>query len=1063
MNIIEKKQSICLNMIVKNESRIIVDTLTKLLKKIKWDYWVICDTGSTDNTRELITEFFEKQNIPGELFCDEWKDFGHNRTEALKKAFDKTDYVFIFDADDEICLDFQLPEVLDHDAYNFQFGSHHDHDAYVRTLMVNNRKLWKYVGVLHEVIVPDGHVPTTYKISGNYFVVSGRSGDRNTNNPDKYLKDAQVLEKAYYEALEKGDNIHERYAFYCANSYKDYGMNDKAIEWYKKTLTHNNWCQEKYICCLRLYNCYEALGQKESGFYYCVKSTSYDSERGEGLNHLITHYCCEGLNEIAFAYYQLIQDYFENRYLNEESNAHNHKLFVENNVLSFFLPYYMVIVCEKLKKHDIGLKMYEIVFTKKTRFIADFYVRCLLFNLRFFIDHLKPEKKSAFISLFNDYLQFLDSNGHRILEYDFMSDYHSYGVEPKYTLKLVQPLSSAELDKCKASRKVFFYSGFAGVKWNQTYSLTNALGGSETAVAYLTKYLPKDYEIYVGGEVEDEVVDNVHYVHQFKLPELFKNNSFHTVVISRYVGFFEMFPFYSSFQTFIWAHDTCFNAYGSQNMNDLTILKKWESRITGAVCLTQWHKEHMSNLYPILKDKIHIINNGVKVEMFKYPLTKTRNLFIYTSCAERGLDRLLELWPSILEKFPDAQLKISSYNDFPKNEGEIRMLETIQTFQNSVQHLGKLGPEQLYELMSTAEYWLYPTSWPETSCITALEMLKSEVICIYYPCAGLVNTMDSYGIAINRGEEISTIESLTEEKKQEMRLRGREYAETCSWENRGKTWWKMFQIESETTNIVLEITDDDNNNDSNSNYIKIVNLERRPDRKEEMTEKLKNHGVTNYEFIKAVDGKHLSPSVEVKRLFEGNDFNYRRGVLGCALSHFKLWKELTMEPLLNYYVILEDDIEFSDDFDKKLQYAMSEFNEKQMEYLYLGANSLRTVNADFDNLKCVRSDGEQGEGTYAYIISKSCAEKLLDYFNKNSMKRAIDFTPVYKSILDGIFYLNESIVHTFSIQHHGVHVDSDIQKDYDFVDMTGVGDLDSDDESCGLYEDYYQANYEVSK
>ena len=60
MNITEKKSTICLNMIVKNESKIIVDTLTKLLKKIKWDYWVICDTGSTDNTRELITEFFEK-------------------------------------------------------------------------------------------------------------------------------------------------------------------------------------------------------------------------------------------------------------------------------------------------------------------------------------------------------------------------------------------------------------------------------------------------------------------------------------------------------------------------------------------------------------------------------------------------------------------------------------------------------------------------------------------------------------------------------------------------------------------------------------------------------------------------------------------------------------------------------------------------------------------------------------------------------------------------------------------------------------------------------------------
>ena len=35
---------ICLNMIVKNESHIIVDTLNKLINKIKFDFYVICDT-----------------------------------------------------------------------------------------------------------------------------------------------------------------------------------------------------------------------------------------------------------------------------------------------------------------------------------------------------------------------------------------------------------------------------------------------------------------------------------------------------------------------------------------------------------------------------------------------------------------------------------------------------------------------------------------------------------------------------------------------------------------------------------------------------------------------------------------------------------------------------------------------------------------------------------------------------------------------------------------------------------------------------------------------------------
>ena len=44
---------------------------------------------------------------------------------------------------------------------------------------------------------------------------------------------------------------------------------------------------------------------------------------------------------------------------------------------------------------------------------------------------------------------------------------------------------------------------------------------------------------------------------------------------------------------------------------------------------------------------------------------KKHNRFIYSSCSERGLDRLLELWPLIIKNIPDAELFISSYLDFP--------------------------------------------------------------------------------------------------------------------------------------------------------------------------------------------------------------------------------------------------------------------------------------------------------------------------------------------------------------------------------------------------------------
>jgi glycosyltransferase involved in cell wall biosynthesis len=90
--------------------------------------------------------------------------------------------------------------------------------------------------------------------------------------------------------------------------------------------------------------------------------------------------------------------------------------------------------------------------------------------------------------------------------------------------------------------------------------------------------------------------------------------------------------------------------------------------------------------------------------------------------------------------------------------------------------------------METSEYWLYPTHWPETSCITALEMLMSEVICLYYPVAGLPFTIDKYGIQVKPNSEIDILVSLTDEQKETLRKNGREYAEQCSWENRSKIW-----------------------------------------------------------------------------------------------------------------------------------------------------------------------------------------------------------------------------------------------------------------------------------
>ena len=789
------RPTMCLNMIVKDESHIIRQTLAMLCSKIRFDYWVICDTGSTDNTREIITDFFAEMKIKGELHCDKWVDFGHNRTLALERAFNKTDLLLVFDADDEIHGTINVPTEVSFDEYHLKFGAAKSGTNYTRTQIINNRKRFKYLSVLHEFISCQEPTPArTCILEGDYYLVSGRSGARN-KDPDKYLKDAIILENAHAAAVASGDHLYKRYAFYCANSYRDCGRFEDAIKWYKITLSQDNWLQEKYVSCLYMYNCYEALKKAHDGFFYLVKAFSYDNERVECLYPLIVHYCCENMNEMAYNYFKMV------KMTVPQNNAG--KLFVETEKAGFYVPYYMIIVADRVGDRECGIQMYETIFKEKHRTFSVWHLKNLMFNLRFFINHVKPEAVNAFASLANEYLKFVIQNGVPANTFDDLT----IKITPNGSTVVSLPPPNVSMrekaktkETFKTSRNVLFYTGYCNKHWNYTEMKLGALGGSEKAVAHLSKELGLALDgmtIYVAGNVMPEKLPefNVVYVSLDNLPKLLNDTQFHTVICSRYISFLEIYGNACSFhQFYIWGHDTCLLSYGS-NMSDAAIIEKWSECIDGCVCQTQWHADRYVELYPPLKSKMNIINNGIDLQLFPAPALKQRGKFIYTSRTERGLTRILELWPEVVGVLPNATLVVSTYEAFPCNDDEKRVQARIESLNreypdNCIQHLGKLNPTQLYSEMSTAEFWLYPTNWPETSCITAMEMLMSEVICLYHPLAGLIDTMNGCGIQIVPGTEVKALREIAhdEERKKALRSQGRAYAESCSWVQRAHKW-----------------------------------------------------------------------------------------------------------------------------------------------------------------------------------------------------------------------------------------------------------------------------------
>ena len=558
-----------------------------------------------------------------------------------------------------------------------------------------------------------------------------------------------------------------------------------------------------------------------------------------------------------------------------------------------------------------------------------------------------------------------------------------------------------------------------------TYSINNALGGSETAITCLSKSFPEKYEIYVAGDITEEKVDNITYVHFDNLHNLIKNNAFHTVIVSRYLNFYELYKNFSAYQTFIWGHDITLYAYGT-DLSVESILTKWSSKITGCVCQTEWHKDLFLSSFPQLKDKFNIINNGINIHLFNTENKKQTNKFVYTSCSERGLSKLIQLWPNILENLPDAELFISSYNDFPKTDEDNRIQEFIK--QNpSVKHLGKLNRKELYEMMSSAEYWLYPSYFQETSCITSLELLASEVICLYYPIAGLVNTVGDYGIQISEGNEVDKLLNLSIKQKTELKKKGKQYALSSSWKNRAEQWCNMFFSNDLP---LVELTAEKNN-------IKVVNLKRREDRKKIIIEKFERENITNYEFIDAVDGNDLKETDELRLLFDGNNFNYRKGIMGCALSHLHLWNTLANDNNNDYYIILEDDLELSLDFKEKLNTHCKLFEENNLEHLSLGVYECNYSEQDkikTDEITIFQKNVYNFWNiTFGYIISKNAAKKMVSYINNCSIKCAIDNPLSHGEVLK-YHHTTCCIVKQRNVQEVG----TDIQYDFNNLQFTNT-------------------------
>jgi glycosyltransferase involved in cell wall biosynthesis len=357
--------TICLNMIVKNESKIITRLFDSVVSII--DCYCICDTGSTDNTVEIIKKYFQAKNIPGKIIHEPFKNFAYNRNFSIQSCLYMSNYILLIDADMILQNNNFNKSSIKDDIYYILQGTEEFYYKNVR--IVKNNGLYNYVGVTHEYInSPPNSIISDIDKTKLFIVDIGDGGAK----ADKYERDVKLLLNGIIDE----PNMSDRYYFYLANSYYDSGKFEDAIETYTKKIKIGGWEQEIWYSYYRIGLSYKKLGKIEHAIHNWMMCHEAFPLRIENLYEIINYYRDVGNVKIAFFYYKMAKNILKD-VTNKDKDSY---LFLYNDMYVFKLDYEFSIIASYLGINNINNEV-NLIFNHCNDFII---INNLLSNMKFY-------------------------------------------------------------------------------------------------------------------------------------------------------------------------------------------------------------------------------------------------------------------------------------------------------------------------------------------------------------------------------------------------------------------------------------------------------------------------------------------------------------------------------------------------------------------------------------------------------------------------------------------------------------------------------------------------------
>jgi hypothetical protein len=659
-----------------------------------FDRWTILDTGSTDETIDIINRILVGKK-KGQLFQEPFINFRDSRNRCLELAGKTCKFITMLD--DTYVIQGKLREFLnevrgDQLSNSFTLYIQSDDTIYGSNRIIKSDSELRYIYRIHEVITPNNNINII--IPKDVSLIDDRIFDYMEK---RTLERKQLDLKLLFEEVEEKPHDPRAY-YYLAQTYNLLEDYEKAFFYFTKRAEFTNigFVQERVDALFESarianFNLNKPWHECEELYNKCYKA---DETRPEALYFIGIHYYLENNYNQAFGYFKKAF----------EIGFPIHCQYSLKPTLSYhFLPLFLCKICYELQEYELG-------------------------------------KQSAEL--------FLKNNLPNADSYEEIESW--YKIYEKLTIPI-------EICTPKIPDKpiIIFHADGGFNNWSGSSILTIGVGGSETYIIEHSRHIQRSglFDVYVFCNcLEEENFEGVIYKPLSEYYSFINQNYIHTCIVSRYSEYLPV--------TFNgWTE----NVY--MVVHDLTptgIVIPIDNKLKKIFCLTEWHVEYFTQIFPSLKNITVPFYYGIDFDKFKNERNdislKEQYKFIYSSFPNRGLLQLLQMWPKIYEFQPLASLHI--YCDIDGkwvNQVEGEMMNKIRqlfieygVLQNNmnIYYHGWVNKQVLAEAWLSSDIWLYPCTFAETFCLTALEAALTKTLVITNNLAALQNTVGNRGVVI---------------------------------------------------------------------------------------------------------------------------------------------------------------------------------------------------------------------------------------------------------------------------------------------------------------------------